>query len=149
MTTMNHMIAALTALVFVALGLWHFYMAFTGQAKDSPAIPTRDGTPLFVPSAAITVVVGIVLLLFAALVAATSAVVAIGLPMGLLTGLSFGLSIGLLARAVGDFKYLGFFKRVRGSKFARMDSLLYSPLCLALSVGVATVAFNQTAFDWL
>jgi len=29
---------------------------------------------------------------------------------------------------------------VRGTKFARMDSLLYSPLCLALAAGVAIVA---------
>ena len=42
-------------------------------------------------------------------------------------------------RAIGDFRYVGFFKRVRGSKFARLDTLAYSPLCtaLALLIGIA------------
>ena len=48
----------------------------------------------------------------------------------------------VLMRAIGDFRYVGFFKRVRGSRFARMDTTLYSPLCLALAAGVAAVAFG-------
>ncbi|HLX80611.1 MAG TPA: hypothetical protein VKS43_08505 [Burkholderiales bacterium] len=32
------------------------------------------------------------------------------------------------------------FKRARGSKFARMDTLLYSPLCLALGAALAVLA---------
>ena len=37
-------------------------------------------------------------------------------------------------RFVGEFSYVGIFKRHKNSKFARMDTLLYSPLCLFLSV---------------
>jgi hypothetical protein len=37
-------------------------------------------------------------------------------------------------RSVGDFRLVGFFKRVRGTRFARYDSLLFSPLSLALGV---------------
>jgi len=84
--------------------------------------------------------VGIVLLLFAVLVACTSGILSSGLPARLLIWMSYALAVGLLARAVGDLNYVGFFKRVRGTKFARMDSLLYSPLCLALAAGVAIVA---------
>lgn len=36
----------------------------------------------------------------------------------------------MLARAVGDFRLVGFFKKVKGSEFALMDTLLYSPLCV-------------------
>jgi hypothetical protein len=53
------------------------------------------------------------------------------------------LAAGLLARTVGDFKYVGLFKRVRGTPFARLDTLLYSPLCLLLSLGVASVAWSS------
>lgn len=56
---------------------------------------------------------------------------------------SYALSFGLLARAIGEFKYLGFFKRVHGSRFARLDSLVYSPLCLLLALGVAYVAHEN------
>ncbi len=65
---------------------------------------------------------------------------AVGVPEAVLSWLSFALAAGLLARAVGEFKYVGFFKRVRGSRFATLDTLVYSPLCLLLAIGVALVA---------
>jgi hypothetical protein len=43
-----------------------------------------------------------------------------------------------LLRAIGEFRYVGFFKRVRGTAFAWWDTRLYSPLCLI--VGLATEA---------
>jgi hypothetical protein len=42
---------------------------------------------------------------------------------------------------VGELRYVGFFKRVRNTSFARMDTLLYSPLSLCLGVGTGMVAF--------
>ena len=36
-------------------------------------------------------------------------------------------------RAIGDFRYIGIFKRVRGTRFARNDSLYFSPLCMGIS----------------
>jgi hypothetical protein len=33
-----------------------------------------------------------------------------------LSWLSLALALGLLARAIGEFRYVGFFKRVRGSR---------------------------------
>jgi hypothetical protein len=44
---------------------------------------------------------------------------------------------------VGEFKYVGFFKRVRGTRFATLDTLVYSPLCLLLAAGVAWVALRH------
>jgi hypothetical protein len=134
-------LAIVVCAVFAFLGAWHFYMAFAGHSGETAAVPSRDGKPTFLPSTGSTMAVGFVLLLFAVLVAGTSGLLSLGLPRRMLVGLSYALALGLLARAVGEFNYVGFFKRVRGTKFARMDTLLYSPLCLALSVGVATVAF--------
>jgi hypothetical protein len=51
--------------------------------------------------------------------------------------------LGLLLRAVGEFRYVGLFKRVRGTKFAVLDTFVYSPLCLLLGAGVALVAFQH------
>lgn len=39
-----------------------------------------------------------------------------------------------LIRAIGDFKYLGFFKKVKQTRFGTLDQKFYSPLCLILSV---------------
>ena len=118
----------------------HLYMAFVGKAGEGGAVPSLDGKPLFVPSIKATVAVGIVLVLFAVLVAGTSGMLYLGVSPRVLRWLSYALALGLLARAVGEFRYVGFFKRVRGSRFATLDTLLYSPLCLLLSLGVAAVA---------
>ena len=48
----------------------------------------------------------------------------------------------LLLRAIGDFNLVGFFKRIRGSAFARMDTWFYSPLCVLLGIGLLNVAFS-------
>ncbi len=56
-----------------------------------------------------------------------------------------GLALVLLLRAVGDFRYVGFFKSVGGTRFATMDTWCYSPVCLALSIGVAYVATHSSA----
>ena len=140
---MTSVIAIILCAVFLLLGLWHFHMAFAGGGGEGAAVPSVDGRSLFVPSTAATVAVGVLLLLCAVLVAGTSRLVSFGLPPGPLSWLSYALGLGLFARAVGEFKYVGFFKRVRGSRFARMDTLVYSPLCLVLSAGVGFVAINN------
>lgn len=139
---MSHALAWLLSAAFAALGVWHFYMAAFGTGGGGAAVPSKEGQPLFVPSTRSTVAVGIVLVLFALLVAATSGLLSVGLPARLLSWLCYALALGLFARAVGDFKYVGFFKKVRGSRFAKLDTMLYSPLCLLLSVGVTAVAFK-------
>lgn len=140
---MNTVLASVVSLIFVALAAWHFRMALLPGAGASGAVPSVAGKPLFAPSARATVLVGVVLLLFACLVAATAGLLQVGIPVRVLSWLCYALALSLLARAVGEFKYVGFFKRVRGSKFAKLDTVLYSPLCLLLAVGVAVIGQQQ------
>jgi hypothetical protein len=142
---MNAALAITVCVVFLALALWHFRMAFAPAAGDGGAVPSVDGKPLFVPSRGATVAVGVALMSFAALVAFTAGLWPLDVPRGGLVWLSYALALGLLARAIGEFKYVGFFKRVRGSRFARLDTWVYSPLCLLLSIGVARVALHAVA----
>jgi hypothetical protein len=142
---MSDSLALAVASVFVALALWHFYMAAAPAQGRGGAVPVSDGKPLFVPSVRATLAVGLVLLLFALLVAGTGGLLSYGLPRWLLRWLSYGLALGLLARAIGEFRYVGFFKRVVGTRFATLDTFVYSPLCLALAIGVALVARASVA----
>jgi hypothetical protein len=137
---MNNVLPITVSSIFVVLGLWHFYMALVPYSGKGGAVPSVGGKPLFVPSAAATIAVGVVLLSFAVLVVATSGYLWLGLPRYMLSWLSYALALGLLARAIGEFKNVGFFKRNRGSRFATLDTYVYSPLCLLLSAGVAAVA---------
>ena len=137
---MNTAIAWCVSLVFVALAVWHFRMALWPSSGVGGAVPSVSGKLLFVPSIKATAGVGVVLLLFAGLVAAAGGLLEVGTPPRVLSWACLALALGLLARAIGDFKYVGFFKRVRDSRFARLDTMVYSPLCLLLAVGVALVA---------
>lgn len=127
-------------IVFAVLACWHVGMAFMPSSGRGGAVPTVNGKPLFTPTRAMTLAVAAALLLMAALIAATAGIVQTGFNPLLLSGLCYALAAGLLARAVGDFKYLGFFKRVRGSRFATLDTFVFAPLCLALAAGVALLA---------
>ena len=136
-------LASTISLVFLGLALWHVRMAVSPSSGESGAVPSVAGQPLFVPSVRATLLVAALLLLFACLVAARAGFLQVGIPQRILSWLCYALALGLLARAVGDFKYVGFFKRVRAGKFARLDTLVYSPLCLLLSIGVALVAWQH------
>lgn len=145
MGAMNTALASAVCTVFVVLALWHFRMALAPATGESGAVPSIQGKPLFVPSAKATVGVGVALIAFAALVAGTAGFLPLPLPGVVLVWLSYALALGLLVRAIGEFKYVGFFKRVRGSRFAKLDTLVYSPLCLVLAVSVALVAHHNGA----
>jgi len=134
-------VAGTVALVLSVLAALHFYLAAGGAHARLAAVPEREGRPLFSPGPVACVAVGVSLLFAALLVCWTARIWApAAIPLGLArvgTGL---LAAALLLRAIGDRKYVGFFKRVRGTAFARWDSRLYAPLCLLLGLGAAAVA---------
>jgi hypothetical protein len=140
---MIDLLALLIALIFAVLALWHLYWAAGGKRAKAAAIPRLEGRPAFRPSRAGTLAVAAALLLSGALVLLVSGRLGRLLPHAPMLWLSYGLALVLLLRAIGDFRLVGFFKRVRGSRFARLDTMLYSPLCLALSAGVFLVAYHS------
>lgn len=131
------------SIAFLLLAAWHLWMAYRPSAGMSAAVPSVDGKPLFVPSRAATLAVAAALAACALLVSATGGLIDAGLARGVLVAPSYALALGLLARAVGDFRYVGFFKRVRGSRFAHVDTLVYSPACALLALAVAAVVWNR------
>ena len=138
---MLELIPAVVALVFCLLAGIHFYWALGGRFFLSSAVPESGGKPAFVPSTLATVMVALGLTLCAALVMASAGMIGPARPAQWTTWVAFALSAALLARAVGDFRLVGFFKRVRGSRFARMDTLVYAPLCLLLAAGMFHTAW--------
>lgn len=129
--------------VFMLLALVHVYWALGGQSVKIAAVPEVEGRPAFVPSRLGTLGIALALLACAFLVAAASGIVLTPLPCRVLCWLMFALAFVFLARAVGDFRLVGFFKKVTGTRFARLDSAIFSPLCLAMSVGIFVVWFTH------
>jgi hypothetical protein len=44
------------------------------------------------------------------------------------------IAVVLLLRAIGDFRFVGFFKTVKDTRFAVNDTYIFSPLCLILAI---------------
>lgn len=129
------------AAILAAIGILHIYWAFGGNWMAREAIPTNtDGTPLFAPGPAACFVVAIAALGAAALLA-TRLVPALSLGFPTVHAVFPWLLCGAFAlRAVGEFKYCGLFKRVRGTLFARYDTRVFTPLCFVLSVLAGVIA---------
>jgi len=136
-TTM--IIPVLLIVVFIGLAIIHIYWAFGGNLGKSAALPEIDGKPLFLPSAPLTFLVSGLLLICALFITVLANWVALPVTHKLTTGLGVLLAAVFAMRAIGNFKYVGFFKRVKGTRFARLDTLVYSPLCLLISAGVLFV----------
>lgn len=138
-------LAILLISVFVFLASVHVYWAFGGRIAKVAAIPELRGAPSFVPGRIATLLVALSLFSCAALVGAASGFIDAPVPAVAIQWSCFGLALLLLLRAIGDFRLVGFFKTVRGSRFAWLDSALYSPLCLALALGVFLVSWKPGA----
>jgi hypothetical protein len=140
------MVAGGTAiLILVCLAAIHLYWAAGGKAGKAAATPTAEGRAVMKPSARATAMVAVALCAAAALLALRIGWLA--LPGFTGDDIFVRIAAWLLAavfalRAIGDFRYVGFFKRVRDTGFARLDTLAYSPLCagLAVLIGIAASA---------
>jgi hypothetical protein len=131
---------AVAAALLICIALIHVYWALGGQFAHDAAIPIKNGKALFRPRRTSTLLVAALLVAAALLLLAGAGVVALPLPSPWLEAACWLVALIFAARAVGDFRYVGFFKRVRDSRFGRLDSALYSPLCVFLSFASAVAA---------
>ncbi len=141
--------AILLATVLAALAGLHLYWALGGTWGSEAVVPTRPedsadektgGQPVFTPGPGATVVVAVLLLVAALVALGAAGVVTLPVPRVLIRFGIWALAAIFLLRSIGDFRYAGFFKRVRGTRFAELDTRLYSPLCLILSALAFIVA---------
>ena len=126
-----NVVSIIVAIAFAVLAILHIYWASGGRLNIRKMVPVAGGEPLFIPGPVGTFVVAVILICFT--------MVALGLGFYNMVSVACqpyleiaGYTIGgvLVLRSIGEFRYVGFFKRVRGSEFAKIDSWVYSPFCL-------------------
>ena len=122
----------------------HFYWLLGGKWAIDAAIPTsKDKKSAFRPSIFATLIVASGLLFMALLHLDKVGVIILPLPTWMDTYTLKIVAFIFLIRAIGEFHYIGFFKKIKDSKFARLDTRFYSPLCLLLSIN-ALITSLQT-----
>ncbi|MCR9264655.1 MAG: DUF3995 domain-containing protein [Flavobacteriaceae bacterium] len=125
-------IALLVATIFIFLSGLHLYWVLFGIKDPTQVLPTtEEGKLMMKPGKVGTLLVGLFLALFAS-VYLNKALKFIHVEG--LTYVSMGIGFLFLARTIGDFKYVGFFKSVKSTNFAFMDTRYYSPLTLMVAV---------------
>jgi len=133
------LLSGVLVLVFAMLSVLHLYWAAGGRWGWKAALPQVAGRKAFKPSAAATVAVAACLAGCAGLVVVLAGWWTLSLDRRLVAAAGYVLVAVFALRAVGDFKWCGFFKGVRGTAFARNDDRFYSPLCLLLAIGLFLV----------
>lgn len=135
-------IAIVLFLVFAALSVLHFYWAFGGKWASRAVVPTNSyGEPLFIPRVISTLIVAIGLMCFSLSYLIKYGFIGISLPEWL-DKYGFWIIIFIfILRAIGDFNYVGFFKKHKHSEFALKDIKYYSPLCLLIGVLTLILVF--------
>lgn len=128
-------LAVLLTFIFCALSLLHFYWMMGGLWGFYAALPQKtDGSYLFIPSWKDSAVVAFGLTSFGLFYIILSGWIRFPFPEFVLKHCGWFIGGIFLLRAIGDFNYVGFFKKIKSTEFGRRDTWFYSPLCLAISV---------------
>lgn len=140
MPSLSSFVGPAVVAVLVALSVLHVYWGFGGRLAWLSVLPEVESRPLFVPTAAQSFAVAVGLAIAALILGASAGLISVPVSNGLLRIGSYGVATVFALRAIGEFRHVGFFKRNRGTRFARMDSLLFSPLCVLIAAGALLVA---------
>lgn len=118
--------------ILIAIAVLHLFWAFGGKWGAADAVPSKATEKLFEPSPFSCVLVALGMIVMTVLV--LQYVKLIHLPQIEVIS-NYGIwfvAFVFLIRAIGDFKYVGFFKKIKTTVFAKNDTKYYSPLCLLI-----------------
>ena len=126
---------ALLFLIFFALACLHMYWGLGGRWGADAAVPVNERNEKMIkPKMRECFIVALWLLIFAFFVLIRSRILPLHLPFALLNYGMWIIAILFIVRAIGEFKYVGFFKKIKTSRFAELDTKYYSPLCLFIGI---------------
>jgi len=126
-------IAYVNIAMLTTIGLVHYYWGFGGQLGFMASLPEEHGEKIFIPDKKQILTVATLLSLLSLVHLCYIGILIV--PYCVLIGkygvLALAGIFGL--RAIGDFKYVGFSKRVKDGLFSKNDTRIFSPICLLIS----------------
>lgn len=138
---MKAFISSIEIIIFIFLAGIHFYWAMGGKAGGKYALPTNEeGVKVLNPKMIDCIIVGLGFLAFGGIY--LNNFIDLHLPQIIFT-IGFWLVPSIfLTRAMGDFKYVGFFKTIKNTTFAKADTKFFSPFCLLIGgIGISIPLF--------
>ncbi len=131
------------AALLTGAAAFHVYWGLGGRTGMGVAIPEVPGKPIYRPSRAACLAVALALVA-ALMVLAVRTLALAAAPARSIAGwtlaASWVLALVFAARTVGDFRFVGLFKRLRGTRFAAYDDWFYTPLCAVVAAALAAGA---------
>ena len=128
-------LSILLSIILIGLGLIHFNWAIGGKFGMVESLPTKEsGERVLNPKKIDSAIVGIGLTAFGIFYILKSGLIEYNLPEWIIKYGSWIIPIVFLLRAIGEFKYIGFFKSVKKTDFGKLDTKLFSPLCLIIGI---------------
>jgi hypothetical protein len=131
-------------LIFISISFLHIYWAAGGRWAIDSVVPTNEqGERMLKTGVASCLVVAVGLLMFATYYLAQARFIQVELPVIISNTGGWIISSIFLLRAIGDFKYVGFTKKIKNTTFARLDTAYFAWLCLLIAVlGILVKVFS-------
>ncbi len=125
----------INTVIFLLLSVLHIYWAFGGGLWIDSVLPTNSsGTKMLNPSMPTTFIVAFGLMFLAFVTAGNQGFLDNYINKKYFRYGSLIIAIIFLLRAIGEFKYVGFFKTITATQFAINDTQIFSPLCLLIAL---------------
>lgn len=132
---MNLFYALTLVIIFLILAILHFLWSLNILWGFESALPRKkDGSFLFYPKRIESFLVGLALTLLSIFYFSLSGLLSLNFDSNVYIFGSWFTMIIFGIRAIGDFNYIGFTKRIKNKEFAYWDTILFSPLCLLISL---------------
>jgi fatty acid desaturase len=138
---MTIILSTINAAILLIISLLHFYWGFGGRWGMAESLPKNEqGETVLKPNAMACFVVAFGLMCMSAYVFGFSKTINLPLPYVVSKYGIWVIAFIFLARAIGDFKYAGFSKKIKTTRFAELDTRYYAPLCLYLGLTSILIA---------
>lgn len=127
-------ITYISVCILFLVSFLHVYWTFGGKWATNSVIPTKAGEKAFTPSVGMTLFIALLLSTAAIILLQQTNLVHFEVPNIIVQLGSWVCMIVFFIRVIGEFHYFGIFKRKKDTRFAKMDTVLYIPLCAFLSL---------------
>ncbi|MDO5980736.1 DUF3995 domain-containing protein [Flavivirga spongiicola] len=121
--------------IFFILGIIHLNWVIGGTFGFAESLPTKEtGERVLNPKKLDSAIVGLCLMCFSFFYLIKADLIRFDLPSWVLKYGSWLIPTVFILRSVGEFKYIGFFKKIKHTAFGQLDTKVYSPLCFFIGI---------------